>query len=339
METLDKNTQLIAVEKILKEMKSAEQVLLTWNAHWWENYKNCVFPSEYFDLMSFEKLELKRNCSQIESETDVYQGIPLKHIELDGQYWCDVCTIKWNPIITNNSSRKLEFNNTGEITLLKDSKKLTKQRPNRIVYTANYNVLSNDFTLDLEINKLLPTHYHKIDVEKISISLTNNLLTKRFNDIEIIQDLNTGMKLVRIVKKRDKRNRQNNASVVFEATLNSDDSLEMGAVAINTYKGNGKVNGTYRFDVSRKKGIRANFYSRKGVKVDLTTNPMLLGTANTFLLPAPRSQNSCDIIISDFTNATQNAIAKNLTEKIISFSLILSLELINSNSFLKFLNT
>ena len=74
----------------------------------------------------------------------------------------------------------------------------------------------------------------------------------------------------------------------------------MGAVAINTHKGNSKVNGTYRFDVSRKKGIRANFYSRKGIKVDLTTNPILLRTAN-------------------FANSTQNAIAKNLTKKIISF--------------------
>ena len=45
---------------------------------------------------------------------------------------------------------------------------------------------------------------------------------------------------------------------------------------------------------------------------------MLLGTANT-LLPSPNSQNNGDIIVSNFANSTQNAIAKNLTEKVISF--------------------
>lgn len=46
---------------------------------------------------------------------------------------------------------------------------------------------------------------------------------------------------------------------------------------------------------------------------------MLLGTANTLLLPSPNSQNNGDIIVSNFANSTQNAIAKNLTEKVISF--------------------
>ena len=142
---------------------------------------------------------------------------------------------------------------------------------------------------------------------------------EKFDDIEIIRDLSTGMRLVRIAKKYDKRNKQNNASVAFEATLSQEDSLEYGEVAIQTHKGNGKVNGTYRFDVSRKKGIRANFYSRKGVKVDLTSNPALLGTANTLLLPQANSNNSGDIIVSNFANSTQEAIAKNLTEKVISF--------------------
>ena len=80
-----------------------------------------------------------------------------------------------------------------------------------------------------------------------------------------------------------------------------------------------KENGTYRFDVNRKKGIRANFYSRKGIKIDLINNPDLLNTANALLLPTPSNQNSGDIIVSNFVNATQNAIAKNSSEKVISF--------------------
>ncbi len=120
------------------------------------------------------------------------------------------------------------------------------------------------------------------------------------------------MKLVRI-------KRPNNASIAFEATLNPDNSLEMGEIEINTHKGNGKVNGTYRFVVSRKKGIRANFYSRKGLRFDLTTNPMLLEVANNLLLTALDNQNSGDIIVSNFANSTQNTNAKKLSQKVISF--------------------
>ena len=150
------------------------------------------------------------------------------------------------------------------------------------------------------------------------LSLKDNILIEKFNDIEITRNLSTGKKVVRIIKKRD-RTMPNYSSVVFEAALNPDNSLEFGNITINTYKANGKVNGTYRFDASRKKGICANFYSRKGVKIDLINNPDLLNTANALLLPTPSNQNSGDIIVSNFVNAIQNAIAKNSSEKVISF--------------------
>ena len=46
---------------------------------------------------------------------------------------------------------------------------------------------------------------------------------------------------------------------------------------------------------------------------------MLLGTANTLLLPSSSSHNSSDLIVSDFATSTQKAIAKGLSEKVISF--------------------
>lgn len=326
MEQINEEMQMIAVEKVLEEMQEAEKNLMKWNAYWWESYDNIVVPTEY--LYDYLDLNDVRECVKFFGDIDIYNlrtdrplGIPLKRFISNPVYNQDICTIKWTGIETNNSSRKIIFNSTGEITLEKHSKKRKQKKQSKsIEYDANYNVLSDDFSINITIvDMLIPRCFARYKYGEMSINLKDGLLTCRYNDIEIIQDLNTGVKIVRISKKYDRRDKENNASVVFEAVLNADDSLEMGAVAINTHKGNGKVNGTYRFDVSRKKGIRANFYSRKGIKIDLTTNPMLLGTANTLLLPSPNSENSSDIIVSNFANSTQNAIAKNLSEKVISF--------------------
>ncbi len=108
-------------------------------------------------------------------------------------------------------------------------------------------------------------------------------------------------------------------TIIFEATLNPDENLERVTFEINTHKGNGKINGTYRFDLSKEKGMSANFYSRKGIKIDMTTNPILLEIANNLLLLASNNKNSGDIIISNFATSTQNAIAKNLSQRVISF--------------------
>ena len=51
----------------------------------------------------------------------------------------------------------------------------------------------------------------------------------------------------------------------------------------------------------------------------MTSNPAILDTANTLLLSTQNSHNSGDMIVSNFTNSTQVAIAKNLSEKVISF--------------------
>lgn len=326
MEQINQETQIIAVEKVLEEMQEAEKNLMEWNAYWWESYDNIVVPTEY--LYDYYDLNDAKECAKFFGEstyvynlrTDKPLGIPLKRFVSNPVYNQDICTIKWTGIQTNNSSRKIIFNNTGEISLEKHSKKRTKKQCKSIEYEANYNVLSDDFSINISIvDTLIPRCFGQYKYYELSISLKDGLLTIRYNDIEIIKDLNTGMKIIRISKKYDKRNKENNASVVFEALLNPDDSLEKGAITVDTHKGNGKVNGTYRFDVSRKKGIRANFYSRKGVKIDLTTNPVLLGTANTLLLPSSNNNTSSGLIVSDFATSTQKAIAKGLSEKVISF--------------------
>ncbi len=335
MDQINKEMKVIAVEKVLEEMRKAEEIVMKWNASWYEQLLDAHCVSLHSEIGEFDVRKMERKYeSRYKLANAFYSGdsigIPLIKETLVGDniltgeeninFECEFGRIDWYGMNSHKSSRHFSFNNNGDISFKKDVKRTqTIQYPKQMSYEASYNVLSSDFAIKITLTELTQDWRNKYKYDYITLSLEGNVLTEKFNDIEIIQDLSTGIKLVKIVKAYDKCDRSSNATVVFEAVLNFDDNLEMGAVAINTHKGNGKVNGTYRFDVSRKKGIRANFYSRKGIKVDLTTNPMLLGTANRLLLLSSNSQSCGDIIVSNFANSTQNAIAKNLTEKVISF--------------------
>lgn len=331
MENLEQKTQMIVVKKVLEEMQKAEQYVEAWNASWYEQLLDAHLPLHYeicdADVRDMEnKYEPKYKLTNYSKESI---GIPLVKETLVGnntltgeeniKFECEFGRIDWYGMFSHKATRHFSFNNNGTINFSKDIKrKQTLQHPKRISYETSFNVLSNDFDISIIHDQLDDDLGKEHKKDYFTISLKENILIEKFNDIEIIRDLITGMKLVKIAKKYDKKDKQNNATVVLEVTLNQDDSLEVGAVTINTYKGNGKVNGTYRFDVSRKKGVRANFYSRKGVKIDLKNNSMLSNNAKT-LLPTPNSQIVEDVIVSDFANSTQKAIAKNLSDTVISF--------------------
>lgn len=335
METLDNKTQLIAVEKVLEEMQKAEEYIKNWHAYWYEQLLDAHCLPLHYEIGEADVRDMERKYeSRYKLANAFYSadsiGIPLAKETLVGnntltgerskEFEVEFGRIDWYGMNSHKSTRHFSFNNNGTIEFSKSSKaRSTLKHPRRISYNTSFNVLSNDFDISITLDQLTDDWREKYKYDYLTLSLKGNILVEKFDDIEIIRDLSTGMRLVRIAKKYDKRNKQNNASVAFEATLSPDDSLEYGAVAIQTHKGNGKVNGTYRFDVNRKKGIRANFYSRKGIKIDLINNPDLLNTANALLLPTPSNQNSGDIIVSNFVNATQNAIAKNSSEKVISF--------------------
>lgn len=335
MDQNNKEMQVIAVEKVLEEMRRAEEFVMKWNASWYEQLLDAHCVSLHSEIGEFDVRKMERKYEPRYKLANAFYsgdsiGIPLIKETLVGDniltgeeninFECEFGRIDWYGMNSHKSSRHFSFNNNGDISFKKDVKRIqTIQHPKQISYEASYNVLSSDFAIKITLTELTQDWRNKYKYDYITLSLEENILTEKFNDIEIIQDLSTGIKLVKIVKAYDKCDRSSNASVVFEAVLNPYDNFEMGAVAINTHKGNGKVNGTYRFDVSREKGIRANFYSRKGVKVDLTTNPMLLETANRLLLPSSNSQGCGDMIVYNFANSTQNAIAKSLTEKVISF--------------------
>lgn len=324
METLTEEEQLITVEKVLQEMQYAEKFVSEWKASWYEKLSRAYWDNDKYPLDSLDIHEIEKKYHPhyrlINPDFEHKPiGIPLvkeiiKYHDLE--FICDFAEVNWTNLKSSTANRSFTFKNNGDIALYKTSNKTpSTKKPRCISYSASYNVLSNNFTIDFDIAYLDEDNFKT--THNITLTLSDNIAILKHDDIEITQYLDTGMKSIKIIKGNNTKKKNSHTSVVFEALLNPDDSLEVGAIAINTRKANGKVNGTYRFDVSRKKGIRANFYSRKGKKIDLISNPLLLEKVNPYLLPQKDAPS--EVIVSDFANSTQNVLTKNNHNKCISF--------------------
>lgn len=304
----DKEIQLIAVEKVLKEMLMAEEYVRGWNASWYEQcadaYSSDLCCMGESDILDFQEKYHDHYVLQDVKSLENRIGEPLRKVVLVGdfndEYECEFGKIAWEGMCSKKAIRSFSFANDGEITFTKDDKKKEEKRRNRKLkddiytsYDATYNVLSDDFNLNVTVDRVVTEKYSRRFRDYIEFSRCGDIVIKRLNDIYIYQDLKTNDKIIKIEKGYRRRNKSFNSSVSFEAVFDSFDTFQKGAVEIKTYKGNGKVNGTYRFDVSREKGARANFYSRKGVKVDLIHHPELLKKAN--LLLSAKSPSTGDI--------------------------------------------
>ena len=329
---LDSTMQLIALEKVFEEMSRVEEYVGEWKASWYEQYLD-VYSDDLYgmrdaDLLDFQ--ESYHNHYLLEGVRPLEQrnGEALRKVTLIGDYGeeynCEFAKVVWEGMCSKKAIRSFSFANDGKISFTKTDKIKSNTRrkesgKNHIYtsYEATYNVLSDDFCLDVTVDRVTGEKYSRRYRDYISFSRLGDVVVKRFNDIYIYQNLNTNRKMIRIEKEYHKKSKSNNSSVSFEAELDTIDAFQRGAVDIKTYKGNGKVNGTYRFDVSREKGARANFYSRKGIKVDLIRHPEILAKAN--LLLSAKSPSTGDMVISKFADSTQQAVADALNNRIISF--------------------
>lgn len=329
---LDSTMQLIALEKVFEEMSRVEEYVGEWKASWYEQYLD-VYSDDLYgmrdaDLLDFQ--ESYHNHYLLEGVRPLEQrnGEALRKVTLIGDYGeeynCEFAKVVWEGMCSKKAIRSFSFANDGKISFTKTDKIKSNTRrkesgKNHIYtsYEATYNVLSDDFCLDVTVDRVTGEKYSRRYRDYISFSRLRDVVVKRFNDIYIYQNLNTNRKMIRIEKEYHKKSKSNNSSVSFEAGLDTIDAFQRGSVDIKTYKGNGKVNGTYRFDVSREKGARANFYSRKGIKVDLIRHPEILAKAN--LLLSAKSPSTGDMVISKFADSTQQAVADALNNRIISF--------------------
>lgn len=320
MKNLDRETQIIAVEKVLEEMKVAEEFLLKQGACWMEQ---CLDARTKNDMYYIRDIQEKYNDYYVLDQIKIYdksKDLPLRKAILEGnyddKYLCEFDKILWG-MTSNKSRRHFSFKNNGEIKFSKSHPAdPTVKHPKSISYKTSYNVLSDDVMIELIIYDYVeglkePRTNHML------MSLNGNILTRKYNGIEIVLDVTTGVKTVKIIS--DDNKYRNYPSVFFEARFNADEIMEYGSLEVRTHKGNGKVNGTYRLDASLKKGIRARFISRKGINVDLTTNPMLANNANNLLLPVLDLKNDESVVMSEFSNATQKAVVQSLSDRGILF--------------------
>ncbi len=134
METLDKETQIIVVEKVLEEMQKAEEYVKSWNASWYEQLLDAhCLPLHYeigeADVRAMEnKYALRYRLANAYYSGDSI-GIPLAKATLVGNntktgerninFECEFGRIDWHGMTSHKSNRSFSFNNNGEISFKK----------------------------------------------------------------------------------------------------------------------------------------------------------------------------------------------------------------------------
>ncbi len=281
---MDKATQRKVVDDVLKEMNEIDKIARKeWNASWEEFCSGAYSKalSEYDMSSDFIKILEENNDNAYDLTGLLKKGnkvnVPLKKANIKlgkNTYECGFEKVEWKNMKTNKAVRFFSFDNNGNIGLIKKSDKNT--------YGIDCNITNNDFAIIMN-NK-----------NHILVENNNDMLYKKYNDLEIIKNYEDGTKTVKIVK----------VPTQFEARFDSDDNLEYAFLKINKYKSNGKVNGTYRIDASWNKGIRANYYSRKGNKIDLSEDQEKLEEFSNLIVPIITSNNEENKYISSFIKAT-----------------------------------
>ncbi len=324
MEELDESFQKYAVDIVLDEMSMCEKILNEWGTFWWETYLNCVLPQEYLDTPPEINDRLDSEVSKIDRATTTNEemGLPLKSVLLGEKYVCDVSSIGWSRIKSKNAERRVIFNNSGEITF---SKNIVHRLKNKgfVDYEGSYNVLSDNFKLC--ITQYEPIEKHGIisfKTKSMRIELHNATLVITYGDTSIVHNLETGKYVARIIKKReiDKK-----TYTIFEVKTDDIGNLIEGSLTIDTFKVNGKVNGSYRFNVSRDKGVSANYYSRKGGRINLAQNKNFLESARRLLLGSfKENESSVDsLVLKELYESTERAIdvANGLSKRTLEFDM------------------
>lgn len=258
MEELTKKTQLKATRKVLHEMNESQKIISDWNASWRETCHN-AYNEVLGKYLSNDVKALQKQYKDTYDLDDIIHNVPrvgeplkketltYENADTIDKYECEFGEIHWD-LNTNKNRHSFIFDNKGNISYSKNCKKYPNQNhPINTKYDAKYNVLSNNFDLDVLYDLYaekytLPEKY----THAVNISLNDNILKLTYNTVEIFFNLRTGKKVIKF----------------------------------NTYENkNRKVNGIYRFETYDGINIDAAFYSRKGNKIDLASNCEVLEKA------------------------------------------------------------
>ena len=170
MEFLDKENQLIAVEKVLEEMQKAEECVKSWNASWWEQLLNAHCLPLHYNVGEADVRDMEKKYGSRYKLANAFKsadsiGIPLAKKILVGnntltgerckKFEVEFGRIDWCHMKSRKSTRHFSFYNDGTIKLYKDSKpKATIKHPREFCYNTSFNVLSNDFDISITLFQL-----------------------------------------------------------------------------------------------------------------------------------------------------------------------------------------
>ena len=251
MVTIDEEKQVVAVSQVLDEMKQAEENIYLWNpnACFYEKYTASTLPVDYlyYSTPTLQSEEQKK--IDYDQASEISSGIPLRRVSLDDQYVADINEITWSNIGSKKASREIVFKNNGDIITSKIGNK-----KGIVSYKCSFNVLNNDFLFELD---------QKYD-DKIAIKLEEHKYIIVCNNTTIIRDLETGIKEIYI----------NGDKFRLELIYELRHGLKRGLLEVyKLHHGKKKINGTYRYSISPRNGLKMAYYTRKGKKKDMISAP------------------------------------------------------------------
>lgn len=217
------------VHLVLDEMKSTEEIMTKMGLSWTDKYRTSHCLPIYYGASESEIKALEEKYDNRYSLVNAFYnddsiGVPLETVTLEEDdngyktgpktYEVGFGRIDWILPETHGITREFTFHNDGNISFTKKSKN------NKVVYTYNtsFNVLTNDFDIDL--------HHHSNDSEsEIIFQIKDNQLAICFNGEGKSIDLESGEE-TDITKSYLSYNRKN-----------IEDAIEQAIWEIKTVKG------------------------------------------------------------------------------------------------------
>ena len=330
MNRLSKEEQLLAVKKVLEEMEYAQKFLTSWNLGWWEQLSDAYCLPIYEEVDRSDVLDMEKKYKPRYNLTNTCIngkgiGVPLCTETITGNnslsgendidYLVDFGEINWDGINTKNSERKIIFSNDEDIRFFKNgTNNYSKKHPRSISYNTHFNVLREWIKVNISISSLLPVNDKVFNTDRITILANTTCIVLKYNNIQIIYDLVTNKKIIKTEKYDSVNNKA--ISTSYELKLNQNGDVEIGNVIINDKTSSGNVIGTYHFDASYIRGVRATYYSKSGKAFNLAENKELLNDAKCLLPSMVQSSDPSTILINDLVNQIEGSINKQTTDSI-----------------------
>ena len=197
-------SQLLAVRKVKSEMETAKESVkalgTTYSEQFLDAYCLSLRNAKRDDVLDLEeKYKWQYKLINVH-EPELRVGEPLKKVVLKdckGKiHQCEFGKVYLYNIFTEDTSRYFSFKNDGSIRYSKGVKQeKIETTPRRISYTADYNVLTSDFSIDICDDEIDPSvNNYKIDY--YTVSLGNNILVQKLNGVSIVINLITNEKSI-----------------------------------------------------------------------------------------------------------------------------------------------